>query len=179
VLPQSTQEVSSVLEYCNSRKLGVVPQGGNTGLVGGSVPINTEVVLSLEKMNDIHKIDPMTGILLCDAGCILQNLQDYAAEHDHLFPVDLGSKGTCQIGGNISTNAGGSFYYRYGSFNANVMGLEVVLANGDILNLGCDPALLKDNTGYNLKNLFLGAEGTLGVGKCLSLQSLSPPHPTQ
>jgi FAD/FMN-containing dehydrogenase len=179
VLPQSTQEVSSVLEYCNSRKLGVVPQGGNTGLVGGSVPINTEVVLSLEKMNDIHELDPMTGILLCDAGCILQDLQDYAADHDHMVPVDLGAKGTCQIGGNISTNAGGSFYYRYGSLHANVMGLEVVLANGDVLNLGCDPSLLKDNTGYNLKHLFVGAEGTLGVGKCVYLRSPSPRHPPQ
>eukprot|EP00980_Cylindrotheca_fusiformis_P010414 scaffold2315_cov113-Cylindrotheca_fusiformis.AAC.7 len=104
-------------------------------------------------MDSIHRLDPVTGILYCDAGCILQNLQDYAADHDHLVPVDLGAKGTCQIGGNISTNAGGSYYYRYGSLHANIVGLEVVLANGDILNLGCDPALLKNNTGYDLKHL--------------------------
>mmetsp|Transcript_24266 Transcript_24266/g.59400 ORF Transcript_24266/g.59400 Transcript_24266/m.59400 type:complete len:418 (+) Transcript_24266:476-1729(+) len=143
--------------------IGVVPQGGNTGLTGGSVPLECEVVLSLENLRDIHSLDPTTGILTCDTGCILQNLLDFAAARDHLVPVDLGAKGTCQIGGNISTNAGGSFYFRYGSLHANIVGLEVVLANGDILNMGCTPANLKDNTGYDMKHLFIGAEGTLGV----------------
>ncbi|KAL3941691.1 MAG: hypothetical protein SGBAC_004004, partial [Bacillariaceae sp.] len=163
VRPQSTDEVSRILKYCNSRRIGVVPQGGNTGLTGGSVPLESEVVLSLEKMTDIHSLDPTSGILTCDAGCILQNLLDFAAAQDHLVPVDLGAKGTCQIGGNISTNAGGSFYFRYGSLHANVVGLEVVLANGDVLNMGCSPANLKDNTGYDMKHLFIGAEGTLGI----------------
>ena len=96
----------------------------------------------------------------------MQELQDYAQfQYDHLIPVDLGAKGTCQIGGNISTNAGGSYFFRYGSLHANVMGLEVVLANGDILDLGYNPSHLKDNTGYDLRNLFVGAEGTLGVGE--------------
>ncbi|CAJ1966271.1 unnamed protein product [Cylindrotheca closterium] len=163
VRPQSTAEVSRILKYCNSRMIGVVPQGGNTALTGGSVPLDCEVVLSLEKMSDIHSLDPTTGILTCDAGCILQNLLDFAAAKDHLVPVDLGAKGTCQIGGNISTNAGGSFYFRYGSLHANVVGLEVVLANGDILDMGCTTANLKDNTGYDMKHLFIGAEGTLGI----------------
>jgi len=172
VRPQSTSEVSRILKYCNSRMIGVVPQGGNTGLTGGSVPLECEVVLSLENLRDIHSLDPTTGILTCDTGCILQNLLDFAAARDHLVPVDLGAKGTCQIGGNISTNAGGSFYFRYGSLHANIVGLEVVLANGDILNMGCTPANLKDNTGYDMKHLFIGAEGTLGVGKLVSLESL-------
>lgn len=165
VRPASTKEVSQVLSYCNERHLGVVPQGGNTGLVGGSVgiPPNREIILSLESMNQIHGLDPFHGILKAQAGCILQNLQDYVAQQDHLVPVDLGSKGTCQIGGNLSTNAGGSYYYRYGSLHANTMGLEVVVPDGTILNLGYDPCHLKDNTGYDMKHLFIGAEGTLGV----------------
>ena len=114
-------------------------------------------------MNEIHGLDPSTGILKAQAGCILQHLQDYAAQHDHLVPVDLGSKGTCQIGGNLSTNAGGSYYYRYGSLHANTLGLQVVIPDGSILNLGLDPCHLKDNTGYDMKHLFIGAEGTLGV----------------
>lgn len=161
--PQATDEVSRILKYCNTRMIGVVPQGGNTGLTGGSVPLDCEVVLSMEKISHIHSLDPTTGILTCDTGCILQNLLDFAAARGHLVPVDLGAKGTCQIGGNISTNAGGSFYFRYGSLHANIVGLEVVLANGDILNLGCNPANLKDNTGYDMQHLFIGAEGTLGI----------------
>ena len=103
------------------------------------------------------------GILKAQSGCILEDLQNYASQHDYLVPLDLGAKGTCQIGGNLSTNAGGSYFYRYGSLHANTVGLEVVLPNGTILNLGYDPANLKDNTGYHLKHLFIGAEGTLGV----------------
>lgn len=163
VRPKSTKEVSSLLKYCNQRSIPVVPQAGNTGLVGGSVPIHKEVILSVENLNKIEGIDPLTGIIKAQAGCVLQDLHDYAFRHDHLIPVDLGAKGTCQIGGNVSTNAGGSYYYRYGSLHSNVMGLEVVLPCGDILNLGYDPCHLKDNTGYDLKHLFVGAEGTIGV----------------
>jgi FAD/FMN-containing dehydrogenase len=152
-----------VLQYCHERRIGVVPQAGNTGLVGGSVGLGSEIILSVEQLNHIHGLDPNSGILKSQSGCILQELQDYAAVQDHLVPVDLGAKGTCQIGGNISTNAGGSYYYRYGSLHANTMGLEVVLPDGTILNLGYDPCHLKDNTGYDLKHLFIGAEGTLGV----------------
>ena len=169
--PQSTQEVSSILKYCNERRIAVVPQAGNTGLVGGSVPIETEVVLSVEKLNTIQGLDETTGILKCDAGCILQTLQEFAADRGHLVPVDLGAKGTCQIGGNVSTNAGGSYYFRYKSLHANVLGLEVVLADGGrILDLSYSSANLKDNTGYDMKHLFIGAEGTLGIVTKVALQ---------
>ncbi len=141
----------------------MVPQAGNTGLVGGSVGVGDEIILSVEQLNQIHGMDATSGILKAQAGCILQELQDFASNQGHLVPVDLGAKGTCQIGGNISTNAGGSYYYRYGSLHATTMGLEVVLPDGTILNLGYDPCHLKDNTGYDLKHLFIGAEGTLGV----------------
>lgn len=185
VRPESTKEVSRILSYCHKRRIGVVPQGGNTGLVGGSVGIGVEVILSLEKMNNIehyddngNNIDKDDGsVIRADAGCILQDLQDYATEIGSLIPVDLGAKGSCQIGGNISTNAGGVYYYRYGSLHANVLGIEVVTPCGDILNLGYDPVShLKDNTGYDLKHLFIGGEGTLGVVTKVSLRC--PPLPT-
>jgi len=170
VRPQSTEEVSRILRYCSERRIGIVPQGGNTGLVGGSIPISSqEIVLSMEKMNNIESDDEEItvdagSVLRADAGCILQDLQDHAAKNKSLVPVDLGAKGTCQIGGNVSTNAGGVYYYRYGSLHANVLGLEVVTPTGDILNLGYSPVShLKDNTGYDLKHLFIGGEGTLGV----------------
>lgn len=168
-------EVSKILQYCHERRIGVVPQAGNTGLVGGSVGLDNEIVLSVEKMNQIHGLDTTSGILRVQSGCILQELQGYAAQHNYLVPVDLGAKGTCQIGGNVSTNAGGSYYYRYKSLHANVMGLEVVLPNGTILNLSYDPTHLKDNTGYDLKHLFIGAEGTLGVITNIAL--FCPPLP--
>jgi FAD/FMN-containing dehydrogenase len=164
VRPQTSKEVSKILQYCNDRRIGVVPQAGNTGLVGGSVSkYPNEIILSVEGLSQIHGLDSHTGILKAQSGCILEELHNYAAQYDHLVPLDLGSKGTCQIGGNLSTNAGGSYYYRYGSLHATTIGLEVVLPNGTILNLGYDPAHLKDNTGYHLKHLFIGAEGTLGV----------------
>lgn len=159
--PNSTQQVSSILEYCNTHDIAVVPQGGNTGLVGGGVPLDQEVILSLKSLNQIHSLDASSGILICDAGCILQELQQYTADQGYLVPTDIGSKGSCLIGGNVATNAGGQYFYRHGSLHANVLGLEVVLANGEILNLM--NTNLKDNTGYDLKQLFIGAEGTLGV----------------
>jgi len=161
--PHSTKQVSEILRYCQQEGIGIVPQAGNTGLVGGSVPVNKEIILSTEKLNTIHHLDEFSGILKCQAGCILQDLQDYCAERQHLVPVDLGSKGTCQIGGNISTNAGGVYYYRYGSLAGNLLGLEVVLADGRVLDLNYSRSNLKDNTGYKLHQLFLGAEGTLGI----------------
>lgn len=158
--PRSTKEVSDILRYCHDRRIAVVPQGGNTGLVGGGVPVSDEVILSTRGLNRIEGFADQ-GILICEAGCVLQDLQDYAADRNHLVPVDLGAKGTCCIGGNVSTNAGGQYYYRYGSLHANVLGLEVVQADGQILDLMSTN--LKDNTGYDLKQLFVGAEGTLGV----------------
>lgn len=172
--PRTTQQVSDILQYCNSHKIGVVPQAGNTGLVGGSVPISNEVIVSIKGMNSIESLSD-DGILQCDAGCILQDLQTYAADRNHLVPVDLGAKGSCCIGGNVSTNAGGQYYYRYGSLHANVLGLQVVLPDGRVMDT-TRTVSLKDNTGYDLKHLFIGAEGTLGIITKVAL--LCPTLPT-
>jgi FAD/FMN-containing dehydrogenase len=159
--PKSTEEVSQILSHCNSRKLAVVPQGGNTGLVGGSVAVHDEVVLSMAAMNRILNFDSASGVLSCEAGCVLQNLEQAVNAHGFLMPLDLGAKGTCHIGGNVATNAGGIRLVRYGSLHGSVLGLEVVLADGRILDMMS--GLRKNNTGYHLKNLFIGSEGTLGV----------------
>ncbi|KAF7120486.1 hypothetical protein RHSIM_Rhsim13G0235800 [Rhododendron simsii] len=149
------QKVSQILKYCNSKCLAVVPQGGNTGLVGGSVPV----------------FDEVSGILVCEAGCILENLVSFLDNQGFVMPLDLGAKGSCQIGGNVSTNAGGLRFVRYGSLHGNVLGLEAVLANGTVLDmLG---TLRKDNTGYDLKHLFIGSEGSLGIISKVSI--LTPP----
>lgn len=159
--PSTSEQVSQILSHCNRRKLPVVPQGGNTGLVGGSVPVTDEIILSLSRMDRVLSLDQNTGNLICEAGCILENLQSYVNARGYTMPLDLGSKGSCQIGGNIATNAGGLRFLRYGSLHSSVLGLEVVLADGTVLdNL---TALRKDNTGYDLKQLFIGSEGTLGV----------------
>ncbi|TFK41008.1 hypothetical protein BDQ12DRAFT_678737 [Crucibulum laeve] len=173
VKPKTTQEVSEILKRCYEKRIGVVPQGGNTGLVGGSVPVNDEVILSLANMNKVRSFDPVSGILVADAGCILQSLTDYVAPHNHIMPIDLGAKGSCQIGGNVATNAGGLRLLRYGSLHGTVLGLEVVLPDGTILDQLT--TLRKDNTGYDLKQLFIGAEGTLGVITAVSI--LTPPAP--
>ncbi|KAF8018718.1 hypothetical protein BT93_H3578 [Corymbia citriodora subsp. variegata] len=171
LLPRSTEEVSQILKYCNSRCLGVVPQGGNTGLVGGSVPVFDEVIVNLGAMNKVISFDEVSGILVSEAGCILESLMNFLDNKGFIMPLDLGSKGSCQIGGNVSTNAGGLRLLRYGSLHANVLGLEAVLANGDVLDmLG---TLRKDNTGYDLKHLFMGSEGSLGIVTKVSI--LTPP----
>ena len=162
--PKSTQELSNILKYCNEHSLAVCIQSGNTGLVGGSIPVFDEVVVSMSRMNNIISFDNITGILTCESGVILQECDEYLREKceiAHLFPLDLGAKGSCQIGGNISTNAGGLRLVRFGSLHGNVLGLEVVLANGEVLNLLSNNR--KDNTGYDLKQLFIGSEGTLGI----------------
>lgn len=169
--PRSTQEVSQVLKYCNSRCLAVVPQGGNTGLVGGSVPVFDEVIINVGSMNKIISFDQVSGVLVCEAGCILENLVSFLDNEGFIMPLDLGSKGSCQIGGNVSTNAGGLRLVRYGSLHGSVLGIEAVLANGDVLDmLG---TLRKDNTGYDLKHLFIGSEGSLGIVTKVSI--LTPP----
>ncbi|XP_058470778.1 D-2-hydroxyglutarate dehydrogenase, mitochondrial [Solea solea] len=171
--PQTTEEVSQILSYCNSRNLAVNPQGGNTGLVGGSVPVYDEIVLSTALMNNVLTFDSISGILTCQAGCVLENLSLYLEEREFIMPLDLGSKGSCQIGGNVATNAGGLRLLRYGSLRGTVLGLEVVLADGRVLD--CLTKLRKDNTGYDLKQLFIGSEGTLGVITAVSV--LCPQKP--
>ncbi|KAK9456415.1 hypothetical protein V1511DRAFT_497490 [Dipodascopsis uninucleata] len=159
--PRDTEEVGKIMKYCGERKLAVVPQGGNTGLVGGSVPVFDEIVISLGLMNKIRSFDEVSGILVCDSGCILETTDQYLADRGYIFPLDLGAKGSCHIGGNVATNAGGLRLLRYGSLHGSVLGLEVVMPDGSIVHgLG---KLRKDNTGYDIKQLFIGSEGTLGI----------------
>lgn len=159
--PKSTGEVSQILQYCNQKGLAVVPQGGNTGLVGGSVPVFDEIIISTSLMNEIINLDETAGILVCQSGCILATLDDFLAENGLMMPFDLGAKGSCHIGGNLATNAGGIRLLRYGSLHGSVLGLEAVMADGSVLD--CLSTLRKDNTGYDLKQLMIGSEGTLGI----------------
>jgi FAD/FMN-containing dehydrogenase len=163
VRPASTEEVAAVVRLCAEARVPVVPQGGNTGMTGGSIPYEDQaaVVLSLGRMNRIRSIDPLNYAMTVEAGCVLQTLQRAAEEADRLFPLSLGAEGSCQIGGNLSTNAGGVAVLKYGNARDLVLGLEVVLPDGTVWD-GLR-ALRKDNTGYDLKQLFLGAEGTLGI----------------
>jgi FAD/FMN-containing dehydrogenase len=159
--PGSTEEVSNILKYCNDNMLAVVPQGGNTGLVGGSVPVFDEIVINMSRMNQIRSFDEVSGTLVVDAGAILEVVDGYLAERGNIFPLDLGAKGSCQIGGNVATNAGGLRLLRYGSLHGSVLGIEAVLPDGTIVD---DlTRLRKNNTGYDLKQLFIGAEGTIGI----------------
>lgn len=159
--PHTVAQISSILSFCNKEKLAIVPQGGNTGLVGGSTAVHDELVLSLRNLNKIKNFDINTDVLSCGAGCILQDLNTFLRDYGYEVPLDLGARGSCFIGGNFATNAGGKYFIRHGSLRGHLLGLEVVLANGNILNMSSD--LRKDNTGYDLKNLFVGSEGLLGV----------------
>ena len=163
VRPASTAEVARVVALCAQEGVAVVPQGGNTGLCGGSVPTGgrRELLLSLSRMNRIRSLDAFNDTMTVEAGCVLAAVQSAAAEAGRLFPLSLAAEGSCQIGGNLSTNAGGVNVLRYGTAREQVLGLEVVLPDGAVWD-GLR-ALRKDNTGYDLKQLFLGAEGTLGV----------------
>src|SRR6202167_4963635 len=159
--PGSVAEGSRILMLANETSTPIVPQGGNTGLVGGQIAFNNEIVLSLTRLDRIREVDPASNTLTCEAGVTLQRVREAAAAVDRLYPQLLPSEGSCTIGGNLSTNAGGTAALAYGVARSHVLGVEVVLADGRILdNLN---KLKKDNTGYDLKNLFVGAEGTLGV----------------
>ncbi|XP_074041642.1 D-2-hydroxyglutarate dehydrogenase, mitochondrial isoform X2 [Leptinotarsa decemlineata] len=166
--PKTTEEVSKILKFCNDNNLAVCPYGGNTGLVGGAIPVFDEIVLSAELMNEILNVDENSGVVVCQAGCILENLDNKVAEIGLMIPLDLGAKGSCHIGGNVATNAGGLKLFRYGNLHGNVLGLEVVLADGTVLD--CMSSFKKDNTGYHLKNIFIGSEGTLGFITKVALQ---------
>ncbi|KAK0087587.1 hypothetical protein PV326_005133 [Microctonus aethiopoides] len=159
--PKTTEEISAILKYCNDNYLAVCPQSGNTGLVGGSVPVFDEIIISMKLMNKIISTEALSGALVCEAGCVLETLDNHLDNYGLMMPLDLGAKGSCLIGGNVSTNAGGLRLLRYGNLHGSVLGLEAVMANGDIID--CINTLRKDNTGYHLKNLFIGSEGTLGV----------------
>lgn len=163
VRPANKEEVSAVLKLAHEAGIGVVPQGGNTGLVGGQIPSldGQEILLNLSRMNTVGKIDTANDTMLVEAGCVLASVQAAALEAGRMVPLSLASEGSAQIGGLLSTNAGGINVLRYGNARAQVLGLEVVLASGEIWDgLG---GLRKDNTGYDLKQIFMGAEGTLGV----------------
>ncbi len=161
VLPATTEQVSKIARYCSEHSLALVPSGGRTGLAGGAVAANKEVVISLNRMSKIEKIDCVGMTVSCEAGVTLQQLQEAAAENEVYFALDLAAKGSCQIGGNIATNAGGVKFVRYGGMRELVLGLEVVLSSGEVLNM--NHSLRKNNTGYDLKHLFIGSEGTLGI----------------
>jgi D-lactate dehydrogenase (cytochrome) len=170
VCPASTNDVAVVLAICNEHRIGVVPHGGNTGYCGGATPseVGDQVVLSLRRMNRIRTVDADNFSITVDAGCLLAEVQAAAHAADRFFPLSLGSEGSCQIGGNLATNAGGLNAVHYGVTRDLVLGLEVVLADGRVLD-GLT-SLRKDNTGYDLRNLFVGAEGTLGVITAASLK---------
>lgn len=172
-IPRTVEQVSRLLAFCNERAIGVVPHGGNTSYCGGATPdeSGTQLVLSLKRLNRIRTVDPLDYSLVAEAGCILADVQRAAEEADRLFPLSLGSEGSCQIGGNLSTNAGGTSVLRYGMMRDLVLGLEVVLADGRVL--ATLSGLRKDNTGFDIKSLFLGAEGSLGVITAASLKLLS------
>lgn len=161
--PGSTEEVARIVSACAAAKVPIVPQGGNTGLCGGASPHEdaSEVIVSMGRMNKVRGLDPVNFTITVDAGCVLADIQKAALEHDCIFPLSLAAEGSCQIGGNLATNAGGINVLRYGNTRDLVLGLEVVLPDGRIWN-GLR-ALGKDNTGYALRHLFVGAEGTLGI----------------
>ncbi|WFS01443.1 FAD-binding oxidoreductase [Rhizobium tumorigenes] len=161
--PGSVEEVSAILKLASETGTAIVPQTGNTGLVGGQTPRDNgaDVIVSLERMNRIREVDPVAGIMVVDGGCILADVQKAAEDCGRLFPLSLGSEGSCRIGGNLATNAGGTAVLAYGNMRQLCLGLEVVLPTGEIWN-GLR-RLKKDNTGYDLRDLFIGAEGTLGI----------------
>ena len=172
--PGSVEEVAAILKLANETKTAIVPQGGNTGLVGGQIPQHGEVVLSLTRLDKIREVDAVSNTMTAEAGVTLQRSREAAAEADRLYPQLLPSEGTCTIGGNLSTNAGGTAAIAHGIARSHALGLEVVLADGRVLrDLN---KLKKDNTGYDLKNLFIGSEGTLGIITAAVLRLVPKPR---
>ena len=175
--PANAEECAFVIKTCTENDIAVVPMSGNTGLVGGATADASEVIISTERMNTIHAIDPVNGTMTVGAGCILAEVQRAADEAGKLFPLSLAAEGSCRIGGNLSTNAGGTNVLRYGNARDLVLGLQVVLPNGEIMD-GLK-GLRKDNTGYELKHLFMGAEGTLGIITAAVLKLFPKPRQRQ
>ena len=173
--PDSTADVAAVLRWCHAQRVPVVPQGGNTGLSGGSTPdaSGAALVLSLTRMNKVRNVDALNNTMVVDAGLTLQRVQDAAREADRLFPLSLSAQGSCTIGGNLATNAGGVQVLRYGNARDLCLGLEVVTAEGEVWD-GLR-GLRKDNTGYDLRDLFIGSEGTLGIITGASLKLFPRP----
>jgi FAD/FMN-containing dehydrogenase len=176
--PDSADDVAKLVRWCIANEMSIVPQGGNTGMSGAATPsgASNNVVISLARMNTIRDIDPINNTMTVDAGCILQTLQEIAATHDRLFPLSLSAEGSCMIGGNLATNAGGVGVLRYGNARDLCLGLEVVTADGEIWN-GLR-VLRKDNSGYDLRNLFIGSEGTLGIITAATLKLFPMPKAT-
>jgi FAD/FMN-containing dehydrogenase len=174
--PRNVEEVAALVRHCMANGIAIVPQGGHTGLVEGAAARTDEphAIISLERMNAIREIDPLNFSVIVEAGCVLEALHEAVAAEDLLFPLSLGAKGSCQIGGNVATNAGGINVLRYGMMRDLVLGLEVVLPDGRIWN-GLKK-LRKDNTGYDLKQLFLGSEGTLGIVTAATLKLYPKPR---
>ncbi|MBN1240815.1 MAG: FAD-binding oxidoreductase, partial [Gammaproteobacteria bacterium] len=182
VRPKSVDECSRVLRLCHDAGIGVVPQGGNTGYCGGATPFDgdggrRQILLSTSRLNRIREIDPIGFTMTAEAGVVLANAQAAAAGEDLLFPLSMGSEGSCQLGGNLSTNAGGLAVLRYGTMRDLALGLEVVLPNGDVMSEL--KGLRKDNTGYDLKQVFIGAEGTLGLITAAVLKLFPAPRARQ
>ena len=175
VSPADTLEVAAVVRACADADVAIVPQGGNTGMCAGAIPdtSGTQVMLSLARMNAIRSVDATNFSMVVEAGCILENIQQAAIAVDRHFALSLGAEGSCQIGGNLSTNAGGINVVRYGTARAQVLGLEAVMADGTIVN--SLRSLRKDTAGYDLKQLFIGSEGTLGIITAASLKLYPPP----
>ncbi len=171
--PDTTEQVSKILAICNETRTPIVPQGGNTGLVGGQIPFDNEVLLSLSRMNRIRAVDASGMNMIAEAGATLAAVQDAANKADRLFPLSIASEGSATIGGNVSTNAGGVHVLHYGNTRDLVLGVEAVLADGRVLDML--RTLRKDNTGYDLKQLFIGAEGTLGIVTAVALKLFSKP----
>ncbi len=177
VMPADTNQVAAVMKLCGAHGVGVVPQGGNTGLCGGAVAGAPQILLNLGRMNQVLAVDPLDYTITVEAGCVLQRIQEAASAVGRLFPLSLGAEGSCQIGGNLSTNAGGINVLRYGNTRDLTLGLEVVLADGTVwreLN-----RLRKNNTGYDLRDLFIGAEGTLGIITAAVLKLFPQPTDVQ
>ena len=171
--PDITQAISRILAICNETRTPIVPQGGNTGLVGGQIPFENEIILSLSRMNRIRAVDASGMNMVAEAGVTLSAVQDAAAKADRLFPLSIASEGSATIGGNVSTNAGGVHVLHYGNTRDLVLGVEAVLADGRVLDML--RTLRKDNTGYDLKQLFIGAEGTLGIVTAVALKLFAQP----